>query len=236
MASAARRLVLRGPATLRARDALLVALTFSTGAVDAVSWFALGKVFSAFMTGNLVFLGLDAAGAPGPSVTRVLASVAPFALGATLGARTLAGGPTEPEGRLWPRGVTLVLATVLVIQAVFAGLWVAVGSTPSAGTGDALIAVSALAMGMQTIAVFSLGVRGVLTTAATATLATVMGDLTAWSSTRQERRRLTGVLCGLLAGATIGGYLVQHARSFAPLLPLATTGLVVAVGARRSGR
>jgi uncharacterized membrane protein YoaK (UPF0700 family) len=194
-----------------------------------VSWFALGKVFSAFMTGNLVFLGLDAAGAGGPSVPRVLAAVAPFAAGAALAARVLARGPAEPESRLWPRPVTLVLATVLAIQAVFAALWVAVGSAPSVGVGHALVALSALAMGMQTIAVFSLGVRGVFTTAATATLATLMGDMAAWSSTRQERRRLAGVLCGLLAGATAGGYLVVHAHTFAPLLPLATTGVVVAL-------
>jgi uncharacterized membrane protein YoaK (UPF0700 family) len=47
------------------RDVLLVALTISTGAVDAISWLGLGKVFSAFMTGNLAFLGFRIGGAPG---------------------------------------------------------------------------------------------------------------------------------------------------------------------------
>jgi uncharacterized membrane protein YoaK (UPF0700 family) len=36
---------------------LLVALTVASGAVDAVSYFGLGKIFSAFMTGNMVFFG-----------------------------------------------------------------------------------------------------------------------------------------------------------------------------------
>ena len=40
------------------RDLLLHALTVSSGAVDAISFLALGKVFSAFMTGNIAFLGL----------------------------------------------------------------------------------------------------------------------------------------------------------------------------------
>src|SRR4030095_15092608 len=38
------------------RNNLLNALTISSGAVDAVSFLALGKVFTAFMTGNFAFL------------------------------------------------------------------------------------------------------------------------------------------------------------------------------------
>ena len=37
--------------------ALLLALTLVTGLVDAVSYLALGRVFTANMTGNVVFLG-----------------------------------------------------------------------------------------------------------------------------------------------------------------------------------
>jgi hypothetical protein len=51
------------------RDLLLNALAVSSGAIDAISFLALGKVFSAFMTGNIAFLGLRVAGAlrPGSS-------------------------------------------------------------------------------------------------------------------------------------------------------------------------
>jgi uncharacterized membrane protein YoaK (UPF0700 family) len=218
----------------RVRDGLLVALTFSTGAVDALAWFALGHVFSAFMTGNLVFLGLTVGGAPGPTVQRVLAAVVPFAVGAILGARIAAGGPADDEAPVWRRHMTLALGVVVAVESVFFGLWLAVGARPSAGLGHVLIGISALAMGIQTTAVFSVGLRGVFTTAATATLATLMGDLNAWSDTRQERRRLAGVLCGLLGGAGAGGYLVVHARVVAPLLPLVTTGAVVAVAMWRA--
>jgi uncharacterized membrane protein YoaK (UPF0700 family) len=47
---------------LTVRDLLLNALTLSSGAIDAISFLALGKVFSAFMTGNIAFLGLRVAG------------------------------------------------------------------------------------------------------------------------------------------------------------------------------
>jgi uncharacterized membrane protein YoaK (UPF0700 family) len=213
----------------RVRDLLLVALTVSTGAVDAVSWLGLGKVFSAFMTGNLVFLGFRAGGAAGPPIPRVLTAVAAFALGAVLAARLVRR--TQDDGEVWPRRVTLALATALLAQAAFLGAWTSVGGQPSSRAGDLLIALSALAMGIQTTAVFSLGVRAVFTTAATATLAIFMGDLSGWAQSSGERRRLFAVTVGLFAGAVIGGVLVEHARNWAPVFPLAVTALVVTAAA-----
>src|SRR5216684_2920012 len=68
----------------RVRDLLLKALTVSSGAVDAISFLALGKIFTAFMTGNIVFLGLRLAGAGGPSASAVVVSIAAFSTGAYL--------------------------------------------------------------------------------------------------------------------------------------------------------
>jgi hypothetical protein len=42
--------------------------------------------------------------------------------------------------------------------------------------------------------------------------------------------RLAGVLAGLIAGAVGGGLLFLHARSYAPVLPLAITILVIVAG------
>jgi len=55
-----------------ARNKLLLLLTLSSGAVDAICFLGLGKVFTAFMTGNFVFLGLRIAGAPGPHIVSVI--------------------------------------------------------------------------------------------------------------------------------------------------------------------
>jgi uncharacterized membrane protein YoaK (UPF0700 family) len=213
------------------RDVLLVALTFSTGAIDAISFLVLGKVFSAFMTGNIVFLGFEVGGAPGPSTWRTIASVGAFAVGAFLGTRVVA--PTAGAHAVWPRRVTAALAAGAVAQAVFLVVWVAVGGRPSNGSANALIAISALAMGLQTAAVFSLGVRAVFSTAATATWTALMGDLATWSRTRDERHRLASILLALLAGAVAGAVLVVDARPWAALLPLAVSASVVAVAASR---
>ena len=44
---------------------LMILLSATTGLVDAVSVLGLGKVFTANMTGNVVFLGFAAVGVPG---------------------------------------------------------------------------------------------------------------------------------------------------------------------------
>ena len=43
----------------------LIGLTVVTGLVDAISFLGLGHIFTANMTGNVVFLGFAAAGSPG---------------------------------------------------------------------------------------------------------------------------------------------------------------------------
>src|SRR5436305_8200132 len=65
-------------------QALLV-LTFTTGLVDAVSYLALGRVFTANMTGNVVLLGFGIAGSGGLPVVAPLISLLSFVLGATAG-------------------------------------------------------------------------------------------------------------------------------------------------------
>jgi uncharacterized membrane protein YoaK (UPF0700 family) len=216
----------------RTRDALLVVLTVATGAVDAVSWLAFDKVFSAFMTGNIVLLGFGVAGAAGPPVLRSAASLVGFGTGAALGGRIVSPDGSEEA---WPRRVTTALAFVVLVEAAFLAVWVVVDARPSSATATALIAVSALAMGTQTVAIFSLGVRAVFTTAATATWAALMGDLSDWARSRKERRRLGLVLAGLFAGAVAGGLLIDNAPTWAPVLPLGLTAGVVVVAALRFG-
>src|SRR5215470_2875199 len=66
---------------------VLVVLTMTTGLVDAVSVLGLGRVFTANMTGNIVFLGFAAAGVPGFSIARAVVSLVGFVVGAVLGGR-----------------------------------------------------------------------------------------------------------------------------------------------------
>ena len=207
------------------RDLLLAGLAVASGAVDAISWLALGKVFSAFMTGNVVFLALGITGAGGPSVTPVVVSLVAFAAGVALAVRIVVA--SRGSG-VWPRRVSLALGVSALVQLVFLAGWIATSGLPSTGAAEFLIGLSALAMGLQSGAIMSLGVPGVFTTAATATLIDLVGDVAGWSSSAIEKRRFVGVLVGLLAGATAGATLVVHARVYAPVLPLIVTVLVIA--------
>src|SRR5438093_21811 len=60
----------------------LIVLTFSTGLIDALSFLALGHVFTANMTGNVVFLAFAVGGATGLSAARSGTSLLAFMAGA----------------------------------------------------------------------------------------------------------------------------------------------------------
>src|SRR6201986_2352155 len=66
---------------------LLLILTAITGLVDAVSILALGRVFVANMTGNVVFAAFALVGAPGFSLSASLFALLGFLVGAGLGGR-----------------------------------------------------------------------------------------------------------------------------------------------------
>src|SRR3989442_2749741 len=101
---------------VRIRDLLLNALTVSSGAIDAISFLALGKVFAAFMTGNIAFLGLRVAGAGAPGAVAILVSIAAFAVGVYLSTRIVK--PSEASG-IWSQRVTVALVASLIPHAVF---------------------------------------------------------------------------------------------------------------------
>jgi Protein of unknown function (DUF1275) len=86
---------------------MLLTLTFVTGLVDAASILALGRVFVANMTGNVVFAGFAIVGAPGFSLGASLSALAGFLIGAYAGGFMTARGPQprvggDPGGRLLP--------------------------------------------------------------------------------------------------------------------------------------
>jgi uncharacterized membrane protein YoaK (UPF0700 family) len=211
------------------RDLLLSGLTISSGAVDAISFVALGKVFTAFMTGNIAFLGLRVAGSSvAPSAEAILASMGAFAVGVYLSTRIVM---SSKGSRTWPRRVTIALGVSLIPHAAFLAVWLASDGQPSTHVIHLLLGMWALAMGMQSAAVRSLHVEGVFTTAATATIIVLVGDLAGWAGTGVERRRLAGVLVSLFVGATAGSLLLVHARIHAPLLSFVITAAVVTTAA-----
>ena len=226
------------------RNRLLDALTFSSGAVDAISFLALGKVFTAFVTGNVAFLGMAIASTTGstiygvapPRVIWVLAALAGFAGGIYLGTKLVRPSRHEgeqPNGVVWPQRTTFALGLSLLAHLCFVLIWFATSARPSDNVIPVLLAAWALAMGMQSAAVRNLNVEGIFTTAATATFIFLFGAVAnGVPLTGDERRRMRGVLASLAIGATAGGLLLIHAPIYAPVLPFVITIGVVAMAAK----
>jgi len=213
------------------RNGLFDALTLSSGAIDSISFLGLGKVFTAFMTGNVAFLGMGIAGNPAPRIVSVLASMAAFAVGIYI-ATMITSSDEQKSGVIWSRRTTVVLGVSLLAHLGFTAIWFANSGRPGARAVPLLLAVWALAMGLQSGAVRKLHVEGIFTTAATGTFMVLASDVVNWKKTRDERRRARFVLLSLVIGATAGAYLFFHAPIFAPVLPLVVTAGVVLTAAR----
>jgi uncharacterized membrane protein YoaK (UPF0700 family) len=204
------------------RDALVVVLTLTTGAVDAASFLALGNVFSSVVTGDLVLLGA-AAGTGRPELAvhsgvALAGYLAGVAAGAPLAARRHHAAGT------WPPSVTITLAVELVILVAFSVGWELAGTHPSGGGQLALVAVLAAAMGLQAAAVRRLGQMS--TTYLTSTLTALVAGLVTGSKPDGMARSL-GVLATLIIGAIAASVLLEEARAWVPLVILVPLGVVI---------
>lgn len=192
------------------------------------------------MTGNLVLLGV-AAGEQDPDLAwHAAAAVACFVVGVALGtwlaraprasaASAVPGvAPAQPSSRL-----VRTLAVELALFAAFAIGWLATGGSPE---GDAeqlpLLAVCAVALGLQSGAMLRSGIKGLSTTYLTGTLTTLVARLTSGHGLREVSDHAS-VLGGLIGGAAAGGLIFLHAPRWAPLLPLVLLAAVL-VGAVRA--
>ena len=201
----------------------LLALTFSTGLVDAVSYLGLGRVFTANMTGNIVLLGFGIAGGEGLPVVAPLVSLGAFLAGSAIGgvlALTTADRHPQHVAR------TLVIEIGLLVGAAIVAATADV--QPSTFAGDAVIAMLALAMGVRNATVRRLAVPDLTTTVLTMTLTGLAADSRlAGGSGKGSVRRIAAVLA-MLAGALAGALLLKTSL-VPPLLVAAAIALLVAL-------
>jgi uncharacterized membrane protein YoaK (UPF0700 family) len=214
----------RGVASVRhpLTRALLV-LTFTTGLVDAVSYLALGRVFTANMTGNIVLLGFGIAGSEGLPVVAPLVSLAAFLAGAGAG-----GLLVKRTGERHPALVTRALGTETFLLAVAAVVAATATIRPGHVSGYALIALMASAMGIRNATVRRIAVPDLTTTVLTMTLTGFAAESrAAGGSGKGSVRRLAAVVA-MLAGA-IGGALLLRTSVFIPIAVAAALALATAI-------
>jgi uncharacterized membrane protein YoaK (UPF0700 family) len=191
-------------------------------------------VFTANMTGNAVLLGLAIGQAQELRVVRSVVALLGFVAGVGLGARLVDPGQ---ERVVWSSRITRALGVEAALLTVFGVGWWAVGPRPAGTELAGLIALSAMAMGVQSAAARRCAVSGVATTYITGTLTGLMAELAALSTPPLDWGRSAAVLAALVAGAAAGALAQARFPLAAAILPAALLGTVVAVAAAsfRSG-
>lgn len=209
----------------------LVLLSFASGCMDVLSYLELGQVFTSAMTGNSVLLGLSIGQGNVSALSRNATALLGFLIGLLLGAVALRMHHGK-SGRSQVITRALILETILLVG--FAGLW-QVGNGPSSSEWllYSLIALSAVAMGLQSSIAHHIGVPGMSTTYFTGTLTNIVNGATSliWNrkpsiATRHPRERTRWQAAAFIAyvfAAIITGVLEGH-----PLIaPMLNTSVVV---------
>jgi uncharacterized membrane protein YoaK (UPF0700 family) len=183
---------------------LLLTLTFSTGLVDAVSYLGLGRVFSANMTGNVVLLGFGIAGGYDLPIVAPIVSLLAFVAGAALGGRLADALVHRHRVHL---GAALGGEVALLVVATLVTALAAV--RPDAASGDTVIGLLALAMGVRNATVRRLAVPDLTTTVLTLTLTGLAADLRHLRANHSAALRRACAVLAMLTGALAGALLLK---------------------------
>ncbi|WP_437002170.1 YoaK family protein [Streptomyces sp. enrichment culture] len=217
------------------RTAVMTVLTVVAGAVDAVSFLTMGKVFCALATGNVLFLSFALAGEGDVPVARPATAIGAFLAGAALGA--LALPRLAARGRPWfalglaGEGLLLTLGGAVAV--------VRHGDAPAAVAGSDLVVVGAvaLAMGLRAATALRLGVPGMPTLLSQTAIAQLVADVLKepraalrGMSDRQRlaRTRWTATVVGIFAGGVLGTLLLVPLGTGRALFVVAAVVLLLA--------
>jgi uncharacterized membrane protein YoaK (UPF0700 family) len=182
--------------------AFLLALTFVTGLIDAVSFFRLDHIFVANMTGNVVFLAFALADREEFSLAASSIAVIGFLAGAAAGGRL---------GRSYGAHRARYLLLALTINAALlagAAAEAAVFPNGNAVTRYGLAAMLAVAMGLQNAAARRLAVPDLTTTVLTMTLVGLAADSHLAGARGPFHWRRIAAVGVMFAGAVVGSLLI----------------------------
>jgi uncharacterized membrane protein YoaK (UPF0700 family) len=207
----------------------LLALTFGAGIVDAVSFLALGTVFSATMNGNILLLGFGIAGEGDLPVIAPLVALVVFSIGAFGGSAVGRRSAETPVGRL---GATTAIETALIAAA--AAYAFVVDVEPGELSAGVVIAVLAFAMGLRTATARAINVPDLSTTLVTLPLVALAAE-GGRESAATARRRVSAVVA-LFFGALAGALLLRTTVGVALLAAAAVSGLAGLDHARAAAR
>ncbi|MCJ1676044.1 DUF1275 domain-containing protein [Streptomyces sp. APSN-46.1] len=213
--------------------AMMVVLTVATGLIEAISLLALGPVFTAMQTGNVLFLAFGATAQGNLPTLAPAVSLASFAVGAVCGARLESA--SEIRGRRW-FVIGLVVEGTLILVAAGAGWGVAPRYGSPGGRHLVVAAVLAVAMGFRNVSSMRVNVPGVPTTLVTRSMTSFLGgsmlgqDSAFGYGTAAWRLRALAVLA-MFTGGLAGALLVRAGWTVNWLLTVPAAVVLAVAGA-----
>jgi uncharacterized membrane protein YoaK (UPF0700 family) len=201
---------------------VFLGMTTVTGLVDAVSFLSLGRVFTANMTGNVVFLGFATARVPGLSIALSLTALVSFLTGAVLGGRIMARASGDSHFRFAAR--VFLLEVVALTAASFCAIGYKGDVIQASVQPLALIALTAVAMGARNAAVRKLAIPDLTTTVLTLTLTGIAADSSLARGDNVRLARRVGAVLAMFAGAAVGAVVIRYSIA-------AALGLAAAISA-----
>jgi len=201
-----------GPSPAFAPVGVLVGLTFTTGIVDAVSVLGLGHIFTANMTGNVVFIGFAIAGTSGFSVARSCIALLGFLIGVLVGGRITSNTYSLPPD-YWTV-LALIVDGIFLLAAAITSFGLATGEELGTVMRYCTIGLTALAMGVRNFMARRLGVLDLTTTVLTMTIVGLAADSSLVGGNNPRWHRKIMAVSAMLAGAFIGALLVKWSVPF----------------------
>lgn len=203
----------------------MLALTFSTGVIDAVGYLGLDRVFTGNMTGNVVILGMALTGADDLPVLGPALALAGFMAGAAVGGRVLRHAAPGWTGR-----TSSLLAAVGAVMAAVGGLLLTFSSELDHVSTIATTTVLGAAMGVQAATARFLAVKDVTTVVVTSTITGLAADSAFGSGQGGGSARRATAIALILLGALVGAAVLELHPGAGVLLSAAITLAVAGTG------
>lgn len=152
-------------------DIMLILMASVAGSIDVMSYYKLGHVFTANMTGNTILLGLSVGQGKLTSSLHSLTALGGFFAGAIIGAFIV-----QNTKKGWSHYITLSIAieTLIILMLVF--IWFSGEEIINNYLLYTSISLSAIAMGIQSATIKHLNIPGVVTTFITGTITSIAMD------------------------------------------------------------
>jgi uncharacterized membrane protein YoaK (UPF0700 family) len=216
------------PVSERLTVVCLLLLTFATGIVDAVSVLALGHVFVANMTGNVIFLGFWFVPHSGVDLTAAIVAFVSFLAGTVLGGRF--ARHIDSEVRLWLTVALGAEVVVLLTLSILAGAGVL---NYHDNTKLILTAGLAVTFGSQNATARLFGIQELSTTVLTSTIVGLGFDSRLAGGTGHREKLRYSVVVTMCAGAVAGATITRF--TVAPAIALAAAVVAVSAAIFRFG-